>query len=111
MNEIPKAYNPSKVEDKWYKYWEENGLFKGEEKSEKAPFCIVIPPPNVTGFLHMGHALNNTLQDILNFLMTIFSALVDGNICLAFYKKRFCGLWSSHPPELDVIQHFKIVKE
>jgi len=62
---IPKGYTPSEVEDKWYKYWEENGLFKAEDESDKPSFCIVIPPPNVTGVLHMGHALNNTLQDIL----------------------------------------------
>jgi valyl-tRNA synthetase len=62
---IPKGYSPVEVEDKWYKYWEENGLFRAEDESGKPPFCIVIPPPNVTGVLHMGHALNNTLQDIL----------------------------------------------
>jgi len=63
---MPKGYEPKDVEGKWYQYWEENGLFKGETKSDKKPFCIVIPPPNVTGSLHMGHALNNTLQDILS---------------------------------------------
>ncbi|MBN1626759.1 MAG: valine--tRNA ligase [Deltaproteobacteria bacterium] len=62
---IPKGYSPKDVEAKWYKYWEENGLFRADDKSDKPPFCIVIPPPNVTGVLHMGHALNNTLQDIL----------------------------------------------
>jgi len=62
---IPKAYEPKDIEDNWYRYWEENGLFRAEDKSDKKPFCIVIPPPNVTGSLHMGHALNNTLQDIL----------------------------------------------
>ncbi|MBW1668720.1 MAG: valine--tRNA ligase [Deltaproteobacteria bacterium] len=62
---ISKSYEPKEVEEKWYKYWEEKGLFKPEPKSEKPPYCIVIPPPNVTGSLHMGHALNNTLQDIL----------------------------------------------
>jgi len=62
---MPKGYSPKDVEDKWYKYWEDNGLFKAEDKSDKQSFCIVIPPPNVTGVLHMGHALNNTLQDIL----------------------------------------------
>jgi valyl-tRNA synthetase len=62
---MAKGYEPKDVEDKWYEYWEENGLFKAEDKSDKPPFCIVIPPPNVTGTLHMGHALNNTLQDIL----------------------------------------------
>ena len=64
-NGLAKAYEPEQVEDKWYKYWEENDLFRAEAKSGKKSFCIVIPPPNVTGSLHMGHALNNTLQDIL----------------------------------------------
>ncbi|MCD4715429.1 MAG: valine--tRNA ligase, partial [Desulfobacterales bacterium] len=62
---MDKGYEPGEVEDKWYKYWEENNLFKAEARSDKDPYCIVIPPPNVTGTLHMGHALNNTLQDIL----------------------------------------------
>ena len=62
---LPKGYEPKDVEGKWYRYWEENGLFHAEEKSDKTSYCIVIPPPNVTGSLHMGHALNNTLQDIL----------------------------------------------
>ena len=62
---IPKGYEPKDVEDKWYKYWEENNLFRAENRTDKKPYCIVIPPPNVTGSLHMGHALNNTLQDIL----------------------------------------------
>jgi len=62
---LAKTYEPKDVEDKWYKYWEENDLFRAEAKSGKKSFCIVIPPPNVTGSLHMGHALNNTLQDIL----------------------------------------------
>lgn len=63
--QMAKSYEPEHVEQKWYAYWEENGLFRGEAVSDKAPYCIVIPPPNVTGTLHMGHALNNTLQDIL----------------------------------------------
>ena len=62
---MPKGYEPNDVEKRWYKYWEDNNLFKAEPESAKRPFCIVIPPPNVTGSLHMGHALNNTLQDIL----------------------------------------------
>lgn len=65
IKSIPKGYTPREVENKWYKYWEDNGLFRAEDKSDKQPFCIVIPPPNITGVLHMGHALNNTLQDIL----------------------------------------------
>ena len=63
--EIKKGYEPKKIEKKWYKYWEKNNLFRGEASYDKEPYCIVIPPPNVTGTLHMGHALNNTLQDIL----------------------------------------------
>ncbi|MFP3928070.1 MAG: valine--tRNA ligase [Desulfobacteraceae bacterium] len=62
---LSKGYDPKDVEGKWYAYWEEKGLFKPDMDSEREPFCIVIPPPNVTGSLHMGHALNNTLQDIL----------------------------------------------
>jgi valyl-tRNA synthetase len=65
MNEIPSRYNPRETEDKWYKFWEENELFSAESNPSKKPFCIVIPPPNVTGILHMGHALNNTIQDII----------------------------------------------
>ncbi len=63
--ELPARYNPKETEDKWYKFWEEKGYFHACSTSEKKPFCIVIPPPNVTGILHMGHALNNTIQDIL----------------------------------------------
>ncbi len=62
---LAKGYEPKEVEKKWYRYWEENNLFRAEPKDNWEPFCIVIPPPNVTGSLHMGHALNNTLQDIL----------------------------------------------
>ncbi len=65
MTELSKAYDPKEVEQKWYKFWEENNLFKPEENSTKTPFSIVIPPPNVTGSLHMGHALNNSIQDLL----------------------------------------------
>ncbi len=65
MAEIPPRYNPKDTEDKWYKLWEENNLFAASPDPYKKPFCITIPPPNVTGILHMGHALNNTIQDIL----------------------------------------------
>ena len=62
---LPKAYEFAEVESHWYKYWEEKEFFRAGENSPKPPYSIVIPPPNVTGQLHMGHALNNTLQDIL----------------------------------------------
>jgi valyl-tRNA synthetase len=61
---LGKTYDPKPIEDKWYAWWTEHRLFEGNADTEKDPFCIVIPPPNVTGSLHMGHALNNTLQDI-----------------------------------------------
>jgi valyl-tRNA synthetase len=66
LEEIEKVYNPRKVEEKWSEFWLKSRLFHAEPSSDKGKnFCIVIPPPNVTGSLHMGHALNNTLQDIL----------------------------------------------
>jgi len=65
MSDISKAYNPSEVEDKWYAQWLKNGCFKGKADASKEPYSIVIPPPNVTGVLTMGHVLNNTIQDIL----------------------------------------------
>ena len=65
LSEIPKAYDPSVTEDKWYRYWTENKLFHSEIDETKEPFTVVIPPPNVTGILTMGHVLNNTIQDIL----------------------------------------------
>jgi len=65
MDELSSRYNPKETEDKWYKFWEDNNLFAAKPNPAKIPFCIVIPPPNVTGILHMGHALNNTIQDIL----------------------------------------------
>lgn len=65
MKELPKSYEAKNVEKKWYQFWEEKGFFKADPASKKPPYCIVIPPPNVTGVLHMGHALVNTLQDIL----------------------------------------------
>ena len=63
--ELAKVYEPQSVEEKWYRKWEDEGYFHAEAVSPKKPYSIVIPPPNVTGALHMGHALNNTLQDIL----------------------------------------------
>ena len=64
FSDIPKAYNPSEVEDKWYKYWNDNGIFNSDIDKTKKPYTIAIPPPNITGMLTMGHILNNSLQDI-----------------------------------------------
>jgi valyl-tRNA synthetase len=58
-------YNPAETENKWYQYWMEQGFFHAEPSADKEPYSIVIPPPNVTGVLHMGHMLNNTIQDVL----------------------------------------------
>ncbi|MDR3349798.1 MAG: valine--tRNA ligase [Acidaminococcales bacterium] len=65
IKNIPTVYDPQSVEGKWYGFWEENRLFHVEPSQAKKPFCIVIPPPNVTGQLHMGHAADGTFQDIL----------------------------------------------
>ena len=65
MSEIPKAYEPQSVEEKWYLFWLDQRCFIADAKSPKPAYSIVIPPPNVTGMLHMGHVLNNTIQDIL----------------------------------------------
>jgi valyl-tRNA synthetase len=62
---LPDRYNPSEVETKTYQWWESSGFFKAAEKSNKPPYCIILPPPNVTGFLHMGHALDHSIQDLL----------------------------------------------
>ncbi len=76
MSEISTRYNPADTEEKWYKHWETSGYFRSIP-DEREPFTIVIPPPNVTGVLHMGHLLNNTIQDIL-----IRKARMDGkNAC------------------------------
>ena len=63
--ELEKVYEPKSVEQRWYEVWEQKGYFHAEVPSDKPSYSIVIPPPNITGVLHMGHALNNTLQDIL----------------------------------------------
>lgn len=63
--ELPKAFEAKNVEEKWYRFWEEGRFFEADASSSKPAYCICIPPPNVTGVLHMGHALVNTLQDIL----------------------------------------------
>ena len=65
LSSLPSQYDHAAAQQKWYPFWEEQGYFHAEPGSEKPPFTIVIPPPNVTGALHLGHALNNTLQDIL----------------------------------------------
>ena len=75
--EIPAQYQHNDVESKWYEYWEQHGYFHSEVDHTRKPFTVVIPPPNVTGVLHMGHMLNNTIQDVL-----VRKARMDGyNAC------------------------------
>jgi valyl-tRNA synthetase len=64
MTELPKTFDPAAIEQRWYEHWESNGLFR-PDRADAEPWTIVMPPPNVTGSLHIGHALDNTLQDIL----------------------------------------------
>jgi valyl-tRNA synthetase len=63
--ELPKQYDPRDAQTRWLQFWQERGYFHSRPDTSRKPYCIVIPPPNVTGALHMGHALNNTLQDVL----------------------------------------------
>ena len=65
MAALAETYDPKQGEEKWDQKWMDDGRFHGESKAGGDPFCIVIPPPNVTGILHMGHALNNNIQDVL----------------------------------------------
>ena len=62
---MDKHYDPQAIEAKWYPRWEKSGAFRPDPEHKGEPYCIVIPPPNVTGILHMGHALNDTIQDVL----------------------------------------------
>jgi valyl-tRNA synthetase len=64
-NDLPKHYDPRQAQERWLHFWNERGFFHARPDLNRRPFCIVIPPPNVTGALHLGHALNNTLQDVL----------------------------------------------
>ena len=64
MSELPKTFEPKAIEDRWYAHWEGRGLFR-PHRGDRDPWTIVMPPPNVTGSLHIGHALDITLQDVL----------------------------------------------
>ena len=93
--EMPKTYDPASVEHAWYEKWERNGYFHAAPNPEKKPFTIVIPPPNITGKLHMGHALDNTLQDTI------------------IRYKRMCGyetLWLPGTDHASIATEVKIVE-
>ncbi len=87
MATLDKAYDPHAVEDRWYARWEARGAFRGEVREGAEPYCIMIPPPNVTGMLHMGHILNNTLQDIF-----IRRARLEGKAALWFPGTDHAGI-------------------
>lgn len=93
--ELAKQYNPAEFEDKIYKYWVDNKYFHAERDESKKPYTIVIPPPNITGQLHMGHALDNTLQDIL-----IRWKRMSG----------FCTLWIPGTDHASIATEAKIVE-
>src|SRR5882724_11383958 len=105
MSEIPKAYEPQAVEDKWYKFWQDNSCFTANAKSIKPAFSIVIPPPNVTGMLHMGHVLNNTIQDILS-----RKARMDGKEVLWLPGTDHAGIATQVMVEKDLAKQ-KLTKE
>ena len=93
MSEIPKAYEPEAVENRWYAEWLSAGCFKAVADPKRQPYAIMIPPPNVTGRLHMGHVLDNTLQDIFvrrarQEGKAVF-ALVHGSVVVVTSKQNF----------------------
>ena len=94
--DLEKTYQPHSVEEKWYTFWESKGYFVADNQSRKARFSIVIPPPNLTGSLHMGHALQHTLHDIL------------------VRWKRMCGfntLWLPGTDHASIAVHFVLDKQ
>ena len=93
---MEKTYDPSAVEPRWYELWEQRGYFHAAPNPDRQPYCIVIPPPNITGKLHMGHALDNTLQDTL------------------IRYKRMCGfetLWLPGTDHASIATEVKIVEQ
>lgn len=93
---IAKTYDPNQVEDRIYKEWMDRGYFKGEVNKDKEPFCIVIPPPNITGQLHMGHALDNAIQDAL----------------IRFRRMQgYSALWMPGTDHASIATEVKIVEE
>ena len=105
MQNLPTTYNPKDIETRLYKKWEDSGYFHAEVPDNPSapnapkPFTIVIPPPNITGQLHMGHALDNTMQDILIRYkrMQGFNALWQPGTDHAAISERTAGRLSTHP--------------
>ena len=93
---MEKTYNPKEFEDRLYKDWEEKGYFRAERDDNKVPFTIMMPPPNITGQLHMGHALDNTLQDTI----TRFKRM-----------QGYCALWLPGTDHASIATEVKIVEQ
>lgn len=93
---MEKVYNPHDFEDRLYKDWEEHGYFRAEIDENKVPFTIMMPPPNITGQLHMGHALDNTLQDAI----TRFKRM-----------QGYCALWLPGTDHASIATEVKIVEQ
>jgi len=102
MAEIPKSYDPSTVEPRWYDQWLAAGCFAGKVQPQKIPYSVMIPPPNVTGVLHMGHLLNNTLQDVL-----VRRARQEGKSVLWLAGTDHAGIATQSRVERDLRQNEK----
>ena len=103
MSELSKAYEPQSVEDKWYEFWLKQDCFAADPASSKPAYSIVIPPPNVTGVLTMGHVLNNTIQDILS-----RKARMDGKEVLWLPGTDHAGIATQTAVEKALIKEGKI---
>jgi valyl-tRNA synthetase len=98
--ELPTRYDPHASREKWYSFWEENGFFKAPDTGDRPSYSIVIPPPNVTGQLHIGHALNNTLQDVL-----IRYKRMDGFDTLWMPGTDHAGIATQSVVEREILKH------
>nr|MBA2565916.1 class I tRNA ligase family protein [Gemmatimonadota bacterium] len=96
-HDIPKAYDPTSRERRWYEWWQERDLFRPEVNPGGAPYCIVIPPPNVTGALHIGHALNAVVQD-----MYIRRARMSGRRALWVFGVDHAGIATQNVVEREL---------
>ncbi|HDH96778.1 MAG TPA: valine--tRNA ligase, partial [Proteobacteria bacterium] len=92
-------YDPHRIEERWYRHWEEQGLFWADDDSDAPSFSMVIPPPNVTGSLHMGHALNNTLQDVV----ARYQRMLGKNV-LWLPGTDHAGIATQHVVEKDILR-------
>ena len=102
---MEKSYDPKQVESRWYQYWLERGYFTADLAGKGLPYCIVMPPPNITGSLHMGHALNSTIQDIL-----IRWRRMQGNDALWIAGTDHAGIATQNVVEKQLVQEGSSLK-